>query len=125
LCRRFAEVDVAAGECPFAKLRLDTSPQQQDTAALDHDASGYQLRPWEIDIATAAADFEALAVGQHDPRPHLATAQRTEADILRVLMLNVMVRLDRTIVVAFITHFKLGGKPDVVPKRNLTGLAEK
>jgi hypothetical protein len=78
---------------------LDPAPQQQYPAAVDHEASGDQLRPRKIDEATFRANLERSAVGQHQPHSHFAPAQCAKSDIVRVLMLDVMVRLDWAIVV--------------------------
>ena len=93
-----AEVDVAAGKSPVAQARRDRAAQQQHAAGVDHQASGDQLGALEIDIAASRAHFMALAVGQHRAQFHRAAAERAEAHVGGILMLDFVARLHGTIV---------------------------
>jgi len=103
--RRLTQVNVSAGEGPFADLALDAAPQQKHTAGVDHETSGDQLRAGEIDETTAAANLKPFMIRQYGSHPHLTPAQPTKANVMRELMLNVMVRLHRGIVVRFHCRF--------------------
>src|SRR5713101_5300912 len=94
----FAQIDVTAGQRPFPDLRRNRPPEQQHFPRVYYEAFGDQLRPREIDKAALRANLETLAVGQHSPQLHLAPAQRAEADVMRILMLDMVIWFDWIVV---------------------------
>ncbi len=98
LSRGFAEIDVAAGKGPLADLRHNTPTEQKHPALFDNQASGDQFRSGKIDVTANVANLEASAIGQNLTQSQRPAAESAEADMVGMLMLNMMIRYYRPVV---------------------------